>query len=456
VRWLEESGGGSVVSSATRAAALKSKANRVASKVNTTPVSATAQTSGFGYGQGYGNGNNNLQKNDRAGLKGKRGWAKKGGGGHGKYTWGHPGDDVAFGEPALSHLDPNYDSHEDDERNVIFDVHEYHQQMALKAGIPLDGYRGGGHLFGAPPSQSNVEMNGKAAPRIPLKEFKQKCLEIVDEYLTSEDVEELKTNLTAFHSPMLHYEFVRRAITLAMERNARERELVSVALSELYGQRVLLAEHCGKGFERLFEVADDLTLDIPEAKRFIAQFLARGVADELLPPSFLSDPLIERLGGDIIEQAKVLLSIKHSLVRLDHVWGTTSKASVIELKAEIKMILDEFVNSSDLDEACACIKRLNIPHFHHEVVKRAVVVALDCREREQAMMSSLLAELSTRQIVSNNQMEIGFRRLYAALPDLELDAPGAARILNVFLLQAVKDNCINPEAAKSIKSSFAF
>jgi len=221
-------------------------------------------------------------------------------------------------------------------------------------------------------------------------------------------------------------------------------------MAELYGNRILTSEAIGKGFERLFELADDIALDIPRAKKYISQFLARSVADELLPPSFLSEPLFEHLGGEIVEQAKILLSIKHGMVRLEHVWGPSAK-SVEELKHEIKMLLEEFLSSSDMDEACACVKRLNVPHFHHEVVKRAVVLSLDCHEREQAMMSSLLAELFVREIISPKQIEIGFQRLYESLSDLELDAPGATQVLDVFLNQAIKDSCLTPEAAASIK-----
>lgn len=63
-----------------------------------------------------------------------------------------------------------------------------------------------------------------------------------------------------------HYELVKRAITMAMDKKDREREQVSVLLSGLYGS-VLTMNQIGKGFERLFEVVDDLALDIPDARR---------------------------------------------------------------------------------------------------------------------------------------------------------------------------------------------
>lgn len=61
----------------------------------------------------------------------------------------------------------------------------------------------------------------------------------------------------------------------------------------------------GKGFERLFETIDDLALDVPEARAFAAKFLARAVADEVIPPAYLNESYVCSLAGDIIDQAKV-------------------------------------------------------------------------------------------------------------------------------------------------------
>lgn len=270
---------------------------------------------------------------------------------------------------------------------------------------------------------------------------------MIDEYFTSEDVEEFIRGVQELESDILHFDLVRRAINMSMERKDRERELTSRLLCELRSRNGLLSmEQCGKGFERIFELIDDLVLDNPHAKKQVAQFLARGIADEVLPPSFLSDPLVESLGGEMVEQAKVLLSIKHGVVRLERVWGLGEGSPVEMLKPEIKLILREYLSSGDIDEACACIKKLNVAHFHHEVVKRAIVIAMDKQQRERAMMSSLLDELVRREVVSTQQFQLGFTRVVQEADDLELDTPGAKQILRVFVSQALSDGCL----AKSI------
>ena len=85
--------------------------------------------------------------------------------------------------------------------------------------------------------------------------------------------------------PEFHYEFVKRTVTMAMDRNARGCEAASYLISFLFGRRMLITDEIGKGFERLFEVIDDLKVDVPNAERILAQFVARAVVDEVLPPT---------------------------------------------------------------------------------------------------------------------------------------------------------------------------
>ena len=71
----------------------------------------------------------------------------------------------------------------------------------------------------------------------------------------------------------------------------------------------------------------------------MSTFLARAVVDELLPPSFLSDRLVVRIGGDVVEVAKKKLSINHGTVRLEKGWGPGDGRPVEELKVSIDQLL---------------------------------------------------------------------------------------------------------------------
>jgi len=283
-----------------------------------------------------------------------------------------------------------------------------------------------------------------------LQEFRAQTTRIVHKLFASDDMGDFAASIEDLGAPALMYEVVRRLLTLAMEHNAKERELASRSLAFLVTSGVVDALAVEKAFERLFELAGDLELDIPLAKDHIARFLARAVSDEILPPAFLRNGASEARGADalsVVEQAKTLLSTRHSAARLSRVWGPASLVRTPEdgndeLKNEVKLLLTEYLASGDIDEAVECVRRLDAPHFHHEVVKRAIVIALDGRQRQRAMMSALLAELHARSVLASSQAALGFKRLQEEMEDLELDTPGAARVVKVFYDQAVEDGVL--------------
>lgn len=170
-------------------------------------------------------------------------------------------------------------------------------------------------------------------PKMKLNDFKKRIVSILREYFVSEDTSDAADSLKRLDCPAFHYEFVKRAVTMSIDRKDREREAVSILLSSMYPS-TLSSVQIGKGFERLFERAEDLELDAPNlAKDVITKFLCRAVTDEILPPSFLTDPFVESLGGDVVDNAKTILTQKHSFARLERVWGvSTNQASVNEIK----------------------------------------------------------------------------------------------------------------------------
>lgn len=207
-----------------------------------------------------------------------RDFKKKMGGGK-KGLWGKPQDMITL--PAVDTGDPNFDS--EGEENVVLIANDLLSSSKTE-------YRSMDYDFGP-------------SPKLNLPEVKKRISEIISEYFISGDTDEVKRSITEMESSVFHYEVVKRSITMSMDKHEKEREMVSKLLSELYPS-VLKTLEVGKGFERVFEFADDLELDIPSARPILATFLARAVVDEILPPCFLTDPWVMRLGGDIVEQAK--------------------------------------------------------------------------------------------------------------------------------------------------------
>lgn len=328
-------------------------------------------------------------------------------------------------------LDNDYDSADDDDDDFIL-VSEGVEALTVNGKPDLSKVH----------SYYDEELERIViGPAMILSEFKRQVCDILNEYFESEDLEEVEDRISELNSPEYHYEFVKRAISLSLDRKERERELVSRLLSELY-PRMITSEHIAKGFERLFEMQEDLLLDIPSASKDLEAFLVRAVIDEILPPKFLSDPFIAGLGGDIVICARNLLSREHVGAKIQRVWGPGDGRPVDELKIAIDQLLEEYLISQNLDEASNCVKELAVEQFHHELVKRAVTCALDKTDSDRTAMSSLLAYLVATEVVSEKQMSKGFDRLYGRIDDLCLDVPNAPKFLSAFVEQAQSDGCL--------------
>eukprot|EP00599_Poterioochromonas_sp_BG-1_P004928 CAMPEP_0173143998 /NCGR_PEP_ID=MMETSP1105-20130129/6987_1 /TAXON_ID=2985 /ORGANISM="Ochromonas sp., Strain BG-1" /LENGTH=372 /DNA_ID=CAMNT_0014057627 /DNA_START=227 /DNA_END=1346 /DNA_ORIENTATION=+ len=358
-------------------------------------------------------------------VTGEAGTAKRniirrgGGGGKGRkdgLAGGSVDDGSLYDDPyALDEHDPNYDSEEDGVRQVI-------------------------------PTKAPLHRDEIARSKLTLTSYKKKIQPIIQEFLTSYVVEDVVESLQEIAAPEYSYEFVKRLINTAIDRTDHEREQVSRLLSTLYPD-VLSSNMIGKGFERLFEIIDEIELDAPLAK--IA------VVDEVLPPAFLSDSVVSNLGGEIVDQARLLLSRDHGGAKLEKIWGPGDGRPVEEMKVAVDQLLLEYILSSDLDEAIRCLTELNASQFFHEVVKRAVVLGMEKTEEQRKALSELFAELAGIQLMAQSQAEKGFNRLYESLPDLTLDTPNASQILEDFVSRAVKDKVVSANYKKPQTSASA-
>ena len=191
----------------------------------------------------------------------------------------------------------------------------------------------------------------------------------------------------------------------------------------------------------------------------VASFLARAVVDEVLPPAFLSEQNNDRPGDIVIEKAVSLLSREHCNARLERVWGPGDGRPVEELKKDMDQLLQEYLLSRELDEAARCVKELDAPHFHHELVKRGVFAAMELDGKGASIdtealsnmdaMAALFGFLVRNAIVSDNQVKKGVDRLHKILPDLSLDVPAAPQLLEAFEKMVSEQGCLSPSSGKA-------
>jgi MA3 domain len=164
-------------------------------------------------------------------------------GGHGKAQWQDAMDPSYVEQIPIDEKDPIYDEAEDLQRYI------------------LTSHPGGG----GPVEKRGYDPNTAKAvygPLWTLQEFKAQLLECLKEYFDSCDKEEVIRTISELGCPEYHPEIVKKAISLAMDKGPRERELTS----RLFTVFPMSMEELQAGFIILLDGMDDLSKDVPDAK----------------------------------------------------------------------------------------------------------------------------------------------------------------------------------------------
>lgn len=347
-------------------------------------------------------------KDDKHSHSPKDGRPKKGGSG-GKGTWG--GLLETEEGHALDLNDPNYDSTEEcDHTNVRKSAEEF-------------------------------------------AEYKKKAAVIVEEYFATDDVVSTASELREISLPRYNFYFVKKLVSMAMDRHDKEKEMAAVLLSALYAD-VIDPSQVYKGFGKLVESSDDLIVDIPDTIDVLALFVARAVVDDILPPAFLTKHLAslpkDSKGVQVLRRAEkgYLAAPLHAEI-IERRWGGSKNTTVEDVKARINNLLVEYTVSGDVKEACRCIKDLKVPFFHHEIIKRALIMAMERRHAEDRLLD-LLKAAAEEGLINSSQISKGFGRMIDSVDDLSLDIPSAKSILKSLISKAASEGWLSASSLKSL------
>jgi len=356
---------------------------------------------------------------------------KQGGAGKGKWSNLRDGSDMSDIPIILDKNDPLYDD------------------LATEGRYFLSSLNGGNDKEDEANGYDLVDDPIVYGPILALSEFKIRVSISIMEYFDSADADEVVRSIQEMRCKLFHPEVVKRAISLSLDKGPRERELISRLLTCLHPYPLTDSEMVS-GFEIILDSSDDLCIDIPDAKGIVGCFLARAIVDEVLPPAFISNRSSSHPGYEVVEKSVNLLSREHCTARLEKVWGPGDGRPVVELKEVIDQLVEEYLLSRELDEAARCIREMNAPHFHHELLKRSVKIAMEKDGLDHAEISTssldaiaaLFSFLVKNAIVSEYQVSKGISRLYKILPDLKLDVPAAPAMLDEFEAMAQEGGCL--------------
>lgn len=139
--------------------------------------------------------------------------------------------------------------------------------------------------------------------------------------------------------------------------------------------------------------------------------MARAVADDCIPPKFITSPLdyvkYHGLAVTAIRRAETLLHMKQGWAHLDNVWGMGGPLRPVKtITKQMALLLKEYLSSRDIDEAHRCLRDLEVPHFHHELVYEVIVMTMESLSHTtEEAMCELLASLDKSCLVLPASME---------------------------------------------------
>lgn len=355
-------------------------------------------------------------KNSRRSRNGYgRGLPKKGGAG-GKGVWGLPGSEL-LEESYEDQNDPNYDSECNDK---------------------------------------NIELK-EVIPELTPEEFFKLAEPIILEFYEHGDTHEVAASLDEILTGMLRPYVTSVAVEISMDHKDSQREMTSLLISDLYG-RVITGKDICKGFDILLDNLPDLILDTPEAPTILGNFLARAVADDCIPPKFVTKPddleSLNEYALAAIKRADTLLSLKPGWAQLDNVWGHGGPLRPVKfITKQMTLLLKEYFSSRDIQEAHRCIRELEVPHFHHELVYEAIVMTLESlSQTTEEATCELLKSLDQACMVSPAMMEQGFQRVYDDMADIVLDVPLAYIILDRFVERCNRAGFLSDKTVRNMPS----
>jgi hypothetical protein len=236
---------------------------------------------------------------------------------------------------------------------------------------------------------------------------------------------------------------VKRAVIAALDRGAREREMAAQLLRALRDKNVISRAHGEAGFDLLLQALESLTIDVPNAPDDMHVFLARAVVDGVVSDEYLEE-CADAAGLDV-EARRVALSARGALrapggkERVLDAWGGPEGGTASAAVREMDSLLAEYVESRDAREASRRLVSLHVPFYHHELVKRALVTAVEesyARPQVTRRVTELLGYLGAAGVVSGTQFAKGFARVAVALKELVLDTPDAQEIFERLVADA--------------------
>ena len=130
-------------------------------------------------------------------------------------------------------------------------------------------------------------------------------------------------------------------------------------------------------------------------------------------------------------------------------------AMLSNLQRKTASLIEEYFTIRLLDEALQCVKELNSPDYHREVVKEAISLGLEKSPPCVEPVVKLLEYLFAEKVLAGRDIELGCLLYGSMLDDVSLDVPkapnGFGEIIGKLVLAGVLDFTVVNKVVKKVE-----
>jgi len=126
-----------------------------------------------------------------------------------------------------------------------------------------------------------------------VRELKKAIVDLVKEYLISEDLAEAAQCVRDLEARNFHHEVVKKIVELSMDFSAAKQQRAATLLQTLYNEEVVHPTQFVIGFKRLFQCLPNLRCDVPAADAILNGFVDHGKRSGYLPERYVAPTWLE-------------------------------------------------------------------------------------------------------------------------------------------------------------------
>mmetsp|Transcript_65247 Transcript_65247/g.155866 ORF Transcript_65247/g.155866 Transcript_65247/m.155866 type:complete len:525 (+) Transcript_65247:184-1758(+) len=303
---------------------------------------------------------------------------------------------------------------------------------------PRPGSKGRTSLRPARTLSSTFGEDAELAHEMPqswtLKRFQDDVKELLDEYFRAGDLQATvrRTRELLAACPSAD-EFGVIAIRCAMDGDEDVGRYNLKLLCALNKHGIIDDAGFVRSFEKLFCTWEDIMMDAPKAPVLILRTLQDLVAGGV-PIKALYTKVPEGLlkAADAKEESAVSEVLR----------GVA--ANLKEFKKKLTPCIEEYFVALNDEEVEIFLKELNMLDYHHEFVKKVATHSFSTNNITSARDSviTLFGHLSTRGLLTKDDLQWGITRLLSQLDDLTLDCPHAIDHTTELLCAMVSDELV--------------